>query len=270
MGVVGATIAAGVASAAIGAGASALSSSKQSSNVAGNQQQVQNQLMNLQPQFDTALATETGAYAPYSTSGVAAQGAQSDLLGLNGQPAADAAMAKFQSSPGYQFSMQQGLRGVDAGAAAAGMLRRGATLKAEDTYAQGLANQDFQQYYTNLSGLAGSGLTAATGLLNANQDYVANMAGNVQQSNSALTGATNAQNSILGNEASGLSTTANSLFSNPDVQKGITSGINSLFGPSNANYNPAGGLGSTLSTSYSGPGISNPYAGQLFSSGGVF
>ena len=34
------------------------------------------------------------------------------------------------------------------------------------------------------------------------------------------------------------------------MQKGITSGINSLFPstPSNANYNPAGGLGSTLSS----------------------
>ena len=47
------------------------------------------------------------------------------------------------------------------------------------------------------------------------------MAGNVQQSNTALTGATNAQNSIIGNEASGLSTTVNSLFSNPNVQNGI-------------------------------------------------
>ena len=197
-------VAAGVASAAVGAGISALSSSKQSSNVAGNQQQVQNQLMNLQPQFDTALATETGAYAPYSTSGVAAQGAQSDLLGLNGQPAADAAMAKVPGVTGLSVRAATGLaRGGCRGGGEAACCARGSTLKAEDTFAQGLADQDFQQYYTNLSGLAGGGLTAATGLLNANQDYVANMAGNVQQSNTALTGATNAQNSILGNEASG-------------------------------------------------------------------
>ena len=229
MGVVGATVAAGVASAAISAGASALSSSKQSSNVAGNQAQVQNQLLNLQPQFDTALANETAAYQPYSTGGTQANVAQSNLLGLNGQDAANAAMANFQASPGYQYSLQQGERGVDAGAAAAGMLRSGATLKAEDTFAQGLADKDFQQYYTNLANLGGQGLTAAGGIQTANQDYVANMAGNVQQSNTALTGATNAQNSIIGNEASGLSTTANSLFSNPNVQ----TGINQLF--SNAN-----------------------------------
>jgi hypothetical protein len=257
-------VAAGVASAAVGAGISALSSSKQSSNVSSNQQQVQNQLMNLQPQFDTALATETGAYAPYSTTGVAAQGDQGDLLGLNGQPAADAAMAKFQSSPGYQFQLTQGLRGVDAGAAAAGMLRSGATLKAEDTFAQGLADTDFQQYYTNLSGLAGGGLTAANGLLSANQDYVANMAGNVQQQNTASTGATNADNSIIGNTATGLTGTANTLLNNPGVQ----TGLNKLFPSSNTtsaaafNANPAIGLNPT-------PGTSFGYDGT-FQSGGVF
>ena len=239
MGLAAVGTAAAVASAAAGIGSAVMSSNKQSSNVSGNQQQVQNQLINLQPQFNTALADETAAYQPYSTGGTQANVAQSNLLGLAGQPAADAAMANFQASPGYQYSLTQGLRGVDAGAAAAGMLRSGATLKAEETFAQGLADKDFQQYYTNLSGLAGSGLTAATGLLNANQNYVANMAGNVQQSNSALTGATNAQNSILGNEASGLSTTANSLFSNPNVQ----TGLNKLFPSANsgsAYTDPAG------------------------------
>ena len=261
---VGAAVAGGVASAAVGAGISALSGSKQSGNVAGNSAQVQNQLMNLQPQFQTALDTTTAAYQPYSTGGTQANVDQANLLGLNGQPAADAAMASFQSSPGYQFTLQQGLRGVDAGAAAAGMLRSGATLKQEDTYAQGLANQDFQQYYTNLANLGGQGLTAASGLASANQNYVANMAGNVQQSNTALTGATQAQNSILGNTASGLGTTVNSLFSNPNVQ----SGINSLFGGGSTtsaaafNANPSIGL-STV------PGTSAGYAGT-FNPGGVF
>ena len=219
--------------AAIGAGAAVASaasgiasSSKQSGAVSGNQQQVQNQLLNLQPQFDTALANTTAAYQPYSTTGVAAEGAAGNLLGLNGPDAANAAFANYQTSPGYQFDLSQGLRAVDAGAAAKGMLRSGATLKGEETFGQGLADNDFSNYYSRLAGLAGGGLTAAGGLASANQNYVANMAGNVQQSNTALTGATNAQNSILGNEASGLGSTANSLFSNPQVQ----SGINSLFG----------------------------------------
>ena len=207
-----------IAAAGVTAAATLGSAEIQKGNTSSNQKQVQNQLMNLQPQFDTALANETAAYQPYSTGGTQANVAQSNLLGLNGQPAADAAMANFQASPGYQYSLTQGLRGVDAGAAAAGMLRSGATLKAEDTFAQGLADKDFQQYYTNLAGLGGQGLTAAGGIQTANQDYVANMAGNVQQSNTALTGATNAQNSIIGNTASGLGSSLNSLFSNQNFQ----------------------------------------------------
>ena len=287
MGVVGATIAAGVASAAVGSGISALSSSKQSGNVAGNQQQVQNQLMNLQPQFDTALANETAAYQPYSTTGLGALstagavagptpqtvGGATDvggeLAGIYGPDAASSAMAGFQTSPGYQFALQQGERGVDAGAAAAGMLRSGATLKAENTYAQGMADQQFNtyetnantafgNYYKNLAGLAGGGLTAAGGIRTANQDYVANMAGNVEQSNTALTGATNAQNSILGNEAQGLTGTANTLLNNPGVQ----TGINNLFGGNNTVSNStvaANALYQQQQFGAANPGVFGPF-----------
>jgi hypothetical protein len=45
----------------------------------------------------------------------------------------------FQSSPGYQFQLEQGLRAVDAGASAKGMLRSGAT-QAEQKFGHGLAN----------------------------------------------------------------------------------------------------------------------------------
>ena len=83
--------------------------------------------------------------APYNTQGALATTDASNLLGLNGPDAATAAMGNFQTSPGYQFSLDQGLRAVDAGAAAKGMLRSGATLKAEQTFGTGLADQEFQQ-----------------------------------------------------------------------------------------------------------------------------
>ena len=35
-----------------------------------------------------------------------------DLLGLNGQDAANAAMANYQQSPGYQFQFNEGMRAV--------------------------------------------------------------------------------------------------------------------------------------------------------------
>ena len=72
--------------------------------------------------------------APYNTAGQTALTGSADLLGLNGPDAASTARANFQTSPGFQFSLDQGLRAVDAGAAASGMLRSGATLKAEQTF----------------------------------------------------------------------------------------------------------------------------------------
>ena len=53
----------------------------------------------------------------------------------------------------------EGLRGVDAWRGSRGLpgVRSGATIKAEETFAQGLANQDFGQYYNRLAGLSSLG-----------------------------------------------------------------------------------------------------------------
>ena len=109
------------------------------------------------------FAQEQANLAPYNTAGQSALGVASNLSGANGPAAANAAMANFQTDPGYQFQLQQGLRAVDAGAASQGMLRSGATLKAEDTFGQGLAEQDFTNYYNRLFGLSQLGEQAAAG-----------------------------------------------------------------------------------------------------------
>ena len=70
--------------------------------------------------LNQGITTATNQLRRWATSGLPANADQADLLGLNGQPAADAAMAKFQSRPGYQLQLGQGLRAVDAGAAARG------------------------------------------------------------------------------------------------------------------------------------------------------
>lgn len=142
---VGAAVAGGVASAAVGAGISALTAKGQSGAISSGQ------------------AEANAALAPYSATGVQSNTQQSNLLGLNGQDAADKAMGTFQSSPGYDYQVQQGIRGVDAGAASQGMLHSGATLKAEETLGANLANQNFQQYYNNLNSLSNFGITAAGG-----------------------------------------------------------------------------------------------------------
>ena len=162
--------------------------------------------------------------APYREAGLAPLKAQGDLLGLNGQPAADAAMANFQSSPGYQFQLDQGLRAVDAGAAASGMLRSGAALKAEQTFGQGLANTDFTNYYNRLMGLSTLGANAAAG-----------GAQTAQGAASAALGGGTAQSSIYGNAASSLGATVNGLFQNKDVQSWLS-------GPSTPSPSPNTGI----------------------------
>jgi hypothetical protein len=157
---------------------------------------------------------------PWVTAGQPALTATSDLLGLNGPDAATAAMGRFQTSPGYQFQLSEGLRGVDAGAAAKGMLRSGATLKAEETFGQGLANKDFGDYYNRLFQLSSVGETAA-----AKQGAFSSNAADSISKSDALLG--QQQASIYGNTASGIGTAANNYAKNTlydDRTKAIAGG----------------------------------------------
>lgn len=90
--------------------------------------------------------------------------------------------AEAGASPGYQFTLQQGLKATQNSAAARGLGTSGAALKGASTYATGLAdstyndvyNRALQTFNTNyksasdnvnrLTGLVGSGQNAAGGL----------------------------------------------------------------------------------------------------------
>jgi hypothetical protein len=150
--------------------------------------------------------------APYNTAGQHALTATQDAAGLNGQPGYDAAMAGFHTSPGYQFSLDQGLRAVDAGAAASGLLRSGAAIKAEQTFGTGLADQDFTNYYNRLYNLSNLGENAAA---KTGANAVTTGSGIAQTDASAG----QQMSSIYGNEAKSLGGTVNTLFNNPAFQK---------------------------------------------------
>lgn len=126
-------------------------------------------------EFDQALqdalgalqtgGTQAGQYQqPYYDAGTGALTAYSNALGLNGQAANDNALTQFMASPGYQWQMQQGVNALDRSAAARGGLYSGAQGKALTEYGQGLANQEWYNYLTNLSGLAGAGQAAGNNL----------------------------------------------------------------------------------------------------------
>ena len=171
-------------------------------------------------------AQEQANLAPFRTAGGSAVGVASDLSGANGPDAANAAMANFQTDPGYQFQLQQGLRAVDAGAASQGMLRSGATLKAEDTFGQGLAEQDFTNYYNRLFNLSALGETAAAG----------GSPSAIAAGNSAQTAGTQ-QASIYGSAASGAAANANTLLNNKSFQNWVGGGSSSAQGA--GGYGPA-------------------------------
>jgi len=170
--------------------------------------------------------------SPWTGTGGQANTATTDLLGLNGPDAATKAMSNFQQSPGYGWSFDQGMRAVDAGAAAKGLLHSGAALKAEQTFGTGLADQEFGQYYNRLFDLSKLGENAAGGSAQASTNAATGMA----QTDLSLG---SAETSIYGNAAQGLGNAVNNYANNrlyQDRTNALMGGTNN-FGISPAQAN---------------------------------
>jgi hypothetical protein len=182
-----------------------------------------------------AVAKDT--FAPYMGAGTNALSSYSNLLGLNGQDAADASMKNFQTSPGYGYAVKQGLQAVDHGAAANGMLRSGETLRAEQTLGNDLANQEFGNYLGRLNGMTNMGLQASGAMLNA----YTGQANNIQ---STATGAAGANAGIYGTEGKTLTSSLDTVGKSLGQMYQSNTG---LFGPSsqttstNALFDGSGG-----------------------------
>lgn len=65
----------------------------------------------------------------------------------------------FQETPGYQFMVEEGERGVMNNLAAMGMKNSGSALKALTRFRTGLANQEYGTYLNRLAEVAGMGQT---------------------------------------------------------------------------------------------------------------
>ncbi|MFT8643189.1 hypothetical protein [Gluconacetobacter sp.] len=150
---------------------------------------------------------QAGGYAnnllnPYATAGTNALNSLSNGL----------TESYLQSTPGYQFNLNQGEQGVTNSAAARGLANSGAALKGAATYASGLADSTYQNQFNDTNALANYGYNA----LNAQSTNTMNTANLAAQARMAGVGATmsgttamsnaltNGLNS-LGNQASGLS-----------------------------------------------------------------
>lgn len=84
--------------------------------------------------------------------------------------------SEFFKSPGYQFRFDEGQKAVERSAAARGSLQSGATMKALQRQGQGEASAEYGNYVSQLMGLSGQGLTAATNLGSLRSNAAANQA----------------------------------------------------------------------------------------------
>ena len=100
-------------------------------------------------------------FAPWLNTGIKGNATYSDALGLNGPEGNTRATAAFQSSPGYDFALNQGLTAVDRRAASRGLLGSGNTTMDEFNYAHGLADQDYGRWLDRLLGVSNNGQNAA-------------------------------------------------------------------------------------------------------------
>ncbi len=72
-----------------------------------------------------------------------------------------AAVSAYQSSPGYQFQLDQGLQALRRSASSRGMLGSGSTSADILGYSQGLADQDYSSWLDRLQGLGSQGIGMA-------------------------------------------------------------------------------------------------------------
>lgn len=137
------------------------------------------------------LARTTAAEEPYQTVG---RTSANNLVNFLKTPFRAPTLEEVENTPGYQFTLEQGLGALDKSAAAKGNLFSGTQGTALEKYGEGLARTTYQQdyqnalnaYITNYNSLLGGtnvGLQSTGQLVNANE----NSAG--LNANTELTGA---------------------------------------------------------------------------------
>lgn len=151
--------------------------------------------------------TVRGDLKPYMSIGEDALEPLRGLLGLDGGDAASM-LAALEQTPGYQFTLDQGLKGVQNSYAAKGLGSSGAALKGATEYTTGLAQQTYQQQLANYFNLAGMGQNAAA------QTGQFGMSATQSANNALLGGATATASGIIGSAnaiGGGLTSAAGSL-----------------------------------------------------------
>lgn len=124
------------------------------------------------------------------------------------QGTGSADFSAFYNSPDYNFARTEGQRGVEQSAAARGGAAGGNALRALSDYNQGLASQQFGNYFNRLAGIAGIGQSSTQSLGQLGAQYSGNisnlMSGIGQTRASGILGQTAPWTNLLGSIGKGL------------------------------------------------------------------
>jgi len=194
------------------------------------------------------------AASPWNSTGIGALTKVAGLLGLgelrmsdqsnpnsfwgiygDGKAAQDKELAAFQTTPGYQFRVDEGVKALDRSAASRGLLRSGAQAKGITDFGQNIASDEYGNYFNNLLKVAGMGSESTAAVNNTS-------AGLVSSGGNMLT-----QGGIA--RGSAYAAGANALAS------GIGAGVNNAIGGAYLFRNSLGG----------GSGTGNSLGGRLAS-----
>lgn len=227
-------------SAAVGAGAS-IYSGITGANAAKDASQIQAQSAQQGLAFQKDVFNKGQEnLAPYLGLGKSAVGTIGGLYGYGGGGAGGKPdYSAFTNSPDYNFAFTQGRDATQNTLNASGNLRGGAGAAALTNFGQGLASQQYGNYFSRLMGMAGMGQQAAGQGLNFGATMggqISQQYGNIGQANaSGVIGAANAYSGA----ATGVANAANSYASN-SIYSRMMSGTGTAYGsPGNYGGSPA-------------------------------
>ena len=159
---------------------------------------------------DKALALQTRQYEeskaasmPWVDAGARALAAYQGELGLSTEAKRGEFVSGFRTTPGYEFQVQEGEKGVVNNLAALGMKNSGAAMKALTRFRQGLADQTYDKYLDRLSGASVGGQSQVANDNALGQSAVGQMSNTINDSAAArasgYVGGANAWSNALGN-----------------------------------------------------------------------
>lgn len=149
-------------------------------------------------------------FAPFANVGQGAVTTLGQLFGIgpDGQQTGQADFSNFFQSPDYEFARGEGLKALEFSNAAKGQLNSGNNLRDLVQFGQGLATQNFGNYFNRLLQLSQLGSNAAAGqaeqIGNQGQAKASGIIGSANAMNQGLSGFGNnlMMASVFGNQGS--------------------------------------------------------------------